>query len=246
MTEWGPYDFRYPLLWLSNPTDTSGQLKFEVLGPKGKWKILSSQGVGKAMAVADSFPSAISFAKRAGEKQDIEIVAEYRGPAFTDAFGNNVPAGRPYRFRFRKFFQPIPFIVRWYAFDSTSNPVRKSSLQNLQRQQPVKTETVNKLDYAWWGGIKTGDSSYRQFLTVAEGTASFAKGVYELSVTWDDAVRVYVDGKLVVDQWDPSRYSFDEAPNRKVKLALGGRHRIRVEHVELGGFATLALRINKS
>jgi hypothetical protein len=58
-------------------------------------------------------------------------------------------------------------------------------------------------------------------------------------------VRVYVDGKRVVNEWNPSKYSFDESPNKKVRLQLGGNHRIRVEHVELGGFATLDLKLTK-
>jgi hypothetical protein len=66
-----------------------------------------------------------------------------------------------------------------------------------------------------------------------------------LGVTWDDAVRVYVDGKLVVDEWTPSLYKFDESPHKKVKLQLNGKHFITVEHVELGGFATLSLKFKK-
>jgi hypothetical protein len=58
-------------------------------------------------------------------------------------------------------------------------------------------------------------------------------------------VRVYVDEKLVIDEWNPSKYKFDESPHRKIKLALGGNHNFRVEHVELGGFATLALKLKK-
>jgi hypothetical protein len=59
-------------------------------------------------------------------------------------------------------------------------------------------------------------------------------------------VRVYVDEKLVIDEWNPSKYKFDESPHRKIKLALGGNHNFRVEHVELGGFATLALKLKKT
>lgn len=68
---------------------------------------------------------------------------------------------------------------------------------------------------------------------------------YELGVTWDDAVRVYIDDKLLIDEWNPSKYSFDESPNRKIKIKLGGAHRFRVEHLELGGFATLSLKLKK-
>ncbi|HEY0732322.1 MAG TPA: PA14 domain-containing protein, partial [Chitinophagaceae bacterium] len=108
------------------------------------------------------------------------------------------------------------------------------------------TDTLNKLDFAWWGGIKKDNVQHKQFLTVAEGTADVAPGNYELGVTWDDAVRVYVDGKIVLDEWNPSKYTFDESPHKKIRLKLGGRHRIKVEHVELGGFATLSLKLRKT
>jgi hypothetical protein len=45
MTEWGPYNFQYPIIWNTNPTDTSGKMEFDVLGPKGEWKIISVKGV---------------------------------------------------------------------------------------------------------------------------------------------------------------------------------------------------------
>jgi parallel beta-helix repeat protein len=244
MTEWGPYDFRYPLLWHSNPADTGRMMAFEVLGPKGKWKLLTAKGVEAYKTKTDTFPSKITFTRVEGEKHDIEIIAEYRGPAFTDPFGNSIAANRPYWFRFQKFFQPVDFTINWYAFDSTTNPIKNGV--NFTRLKPFKTEQVKKLDYAWWGGIKTVDTTYKQFFTLAEGTSIFEKGLYEFSITWDDAVRIYVDGKMVLDQWDPSKFSFDEAPNKKVRLALSGRHAIRVEHAELGGFATLALKIVKA
>lgn len=245
MTEWGPYDFRYPLLWNTNLTDTSGTMEFDVLGPKGKWRIVEVKGLGAYTASADSFPGKIVFAKKKGDKLDVLITAEYRGPSFIDQFGNMVTTNRPYRFQFRKFFQPVSFNVKWFAYDSATNPIKTATLTALQMQPPFKTDTVNKLDYAWWGGIKTTDSTYKHFLTVAEGTTVLESGQYEMSITWDDAVRVYIDGKLVVDEWDTSHHKFDEALNKKVKLQLGGRHLFRVEHVELGGFATLGVKLQK-
>ncbi|HYO22265.1 MAG TPA: right-handed parallel beta-helix repeat-containing protein, partial [Flavisolibacter sp.] len=35
MTEWGPYDFRYPMIWNTNPTDTTGLMEFDNMAPKG-------------------------------------------------------------------------------------------------------------------------------------------------------------------------------------------------------------------
>ncbi|HEX5655036.1 MAG TPA: PA14 domain-containing protein, partial [Chitinophagaceae bacterium] len=93
------------------------------------------------------------------------------------------------------------------------------------------------------GGIKTAGQSYQQFITVAAGSAALKPGTYELAVTWDDAVRVYIDEKLVLDEWNPSLYKFDESPHRKIKVQLSGNPKFRVEHLELGGFATLALSL---
>ncbi len=244
MTEWGPYDYRYPLIWLTNPADTSGELKFEVLGPKGRWRIVSTDGSAADMPW-DSLPGGFRLARPEG-RIDIEVEAEYTGMGFTDPFGNTVAAGKPYRFRFRKFFQPIDFQVRWYAFDSSSNPITTGSLERLLADTPFLTRSADRLDFAWWGGIRAGNRSIERFVTIAEGTMEVEAGSYELGITWDDAVRVYVDGRMIVDEWDPEKYRFDESPHRVVPLNLSaGKHSIRVEHAELGGFATLSLKLNK-
>jgi len=105
-------------------------------------------------------------------------------------------------------------------------------------------ESVQKLDYTWWNGLKTSAAVLPQFMTIAEGSANFLKGNYELSTTWDDAVRVYVDHKMVIDEWNPSVHQFDESPNKKVKLQLDGNHSFRVEHLNFGGLGVLALKLN--
>ncbi|HEY1115856.1 MAG TPA: right-handed parallel beta-helix repeat-containing protein [Chitinophagaceae bacterium] len=246
MTEWGPYDFRYPLIWNTNPTDTSGSMEFEVLGPRGKWRILSVKGLDSLSKRADSTSSRFSAQRMDSPRIDIEIVAEYTGAAFIDQFGNKITAGKPHRFSFRKFFQPIAFSVAWYPLDSMTNPIRDTSNKLVAlKTPPFKTEEVNKLSYAWWGGIKTDSARYEQFVTIASGFTQVPQGTYELGMTWDDAVRVYVDNKRVVNEWNPSKHSFDESPHKRVRLQLGGRHHIRVEHVNLGGFAVLDLKLNR-
>ena len=245
MTEWGPYDFQYPIIWNTNPTDTSEWIDFEVLGPKGKWRIQSMKGVELFPHNWENLPASFRTSKDSGKKLDIVIIAEYKGPTFTDQFGEKIPANKPYRFSFRKFFQPIDFTVSFYDLDSTSSPINTYYKERIKYQRPFKIESVNKLDYAWWGGMKVNGIQHKQFLTIAEGNAEIEKGEYELSVTWDNAVRVYLDGKLVVNEWNPSKYTFDESPNKRVRLQLGGSHHFRVEHAELGGFAMLSLKLDK-
>jgi parallel beta-helix repeat protein len=245
VTKWGPYDFKSPIIWNTNPTDTTGVMKFDLLGPKGKWVIRNYKGIKNLSVMNGVFPASITAELTTGERTDIFIELEYKGAAITTPFGLPIAAGKPFKFYFKKFFQPIDWEVRWFSMDTTYyNPVTTGQLFSPNvRMAPVKTEKVNKLDYAWWGGIKVGDNQYKQFITMAEASAFVPKGKYELSITWDDAVRIYIDEKLVVNEWNPAKYKFDESPNRKIIVNLDGNHRFRVEHLELGGFATLSLKM---
>ncbi|RYZ25765.1 MAG: hypothetical protein EOO10_17420, partial [Chitinophagaceae bacterium] len=244
MTEWGPYNFQYPIIWNTNPVDSLQTMQFEILGPKGKYEILSVKGIDTPSDTIN-LPGSFQLTRKDDKKIDAEIIAVYKGAAFTDQFGNQNAADKPVRFKFRKFFQPIDFTVSYYGFNSLTNPIKTPYLERMKVQRPFKIESVNKLDFAWRNGITIDSIQHKQFFIVANGTAEIEKGSYELSVTWDDAVRVYVDGKLVLDEWNPSKYTFDESPNRKIKLPLGGHHEFRVEHVELGGFATLRVKLDK-
>jgi parallel beta-helix repeat protein len=247
ITEWGPYDFRSPIIWNVNPVDTTDVMQFDLKGPKGKWRIRSYKGVDSFSVKSGDVPATITAKKMKGDKTDIKIEMEFVGDEITTAFGETIPKNKPYIFSFRKFFQPIDWTVNWFVLDtSINNPIKTNNLfpPNV-RVRPIKTEKTDKLDYAWWGGIKVDKEQFPQFITVAEGTAGIENGEYELGVTWDDAVRVYVDDKMVIDEWNPSKYTFDESPNRKIKIKLGGMHRFRVEHLELGGFATLSVKLRK-
>ena len=247
ITEWGPYDFRSPIIWNTNPTDTSGLMKFDLIGPEGSWKIKKVKGVKEVSLMSGTFPASITATKIKADRTDILIEFEYKGQSITTPFGKKTKAKKPYQFVFKKYFQPIKYNVVWYTYDfKIHDPIKtgQTTPPNF-RLRPVKTDTVDKLDYAWWGGIKSGDETYQQFVTIATGVAEFEKGEYEIGVTWDDAVRVYMDGKLLIDEWNPSKYTFDESPHKTVKASLEGKHYITVEHVELGGFATLSLKIRK-
>lgn len=246
VTEWGPYDYRSPIIWNTNPTGSGDTMQFDIRGPKGRWVVKNFSGIAGLSAMKGEVPGSLTGRKIEASHMDIRIELEYVGAAITTPFGERLAAGKPYSFVFRKFFQPIAWDVSWFSLDTGYyNPIRTGQLFSPNvRMAPVKTEKTDRLDYAWWGGLKAG-RTYPQFITMASGQADFDPGVYELSVTWDDAVRVWVDNKLVVDEWVPSRYKFDESPNRKIRLDLAGNHQFRVEHLELGGFATLNLQIKK-
>ena len=247
MTAWGPHDFRSPIIWNTNPLDTTGVIKFDLMGPKGKWKIKKFSGVKDLSVMNGTFPANITASKLPGDRTDISIQLEYVGEKVVTPFGETVAAGKPYSLSFQKYFQPIKFNVRWFALDTAfHNPLKTGEIfpPNV-RMSPFKTDTVNKLNYAWWGGLKTEEKS-EQFITIAEGEATLETGEYELGITWDDAVKVYVDGKMVINEWNPSHHSFDEASHKNSRLRLvGGKHSFLVEHIGLGGFACLSLKLKK-
>ncbi len=143
-------------------------------------------------------------------------------------------------------FQTMAWEVNFFSLDTSFyNPLREDGLFSpMVRMAPFKTDKVTKLDYKWRGGIKT-DIVHKQFITVAEANTKFLPGKYELSVTWNDAVRVYVDEKLILNEWKPAKIKLNNSPTRKVKIKLGGLHHFRVEHLELGGFATLSLKLRR-
>jgi parallel beta-helix repeat protein len=245
ITEWGPYDFQYPIIWNTNPTDKSDTMKFDLIGPAGEWQVKRVKGVKDLSEQKGKFPATITAIKLPGERTDISIELDYKGAAITNTYGEKITARKAFKFSFRKFFQPVDWEVNFYLLDTTQhNPVRTGTLFSMtEKKAPFRTERKDRLDYAWWGGIKEAGIQHPQFITMASGSADLKPGKYELGLTWDDAVRLYVDDKLVIDEWNPSKYSFDESPHKKVVLNLGGKHSFRVEHLELGGFATLSLKI---
>ncbi len=57
-------------------------------------------------------------------------------------------------------------------------------------------------------------------------------------LTSDDGVKLYLDGKLLIDRWDVHESTVDE-----IEVMLNGRHTIEIEHFDAGGLANLDFRI---
>lgn len=71
----------------------------------------------------------------------------------------------------------------------------------------------------------------------ASGSVTLPDGSYSIRTISDDAIRVWVDGTLVIDAWTPHESQVDYAP-------LGpGRHALRVEYRQVDGWVELRLDI---
>ena len=236
ITEWGPYNFRYPIIFLKK-IDSNNVYHFDVLGPGGKWKINSTNDVAGITTTSGNFPAEIT-AQKTGN--DVQIVMDYNGQPFTDQFGKMQNAAKPVVFSFMDYKPEMNWNVKWYSWDEAHNPNKdyKRFKDFISTSQPIKTENAKQLNYTWWGAIGKklpADS----FATVATATINVKPGNYRIGVTADDLVKVFVDGKLIIDFWDAAKYINDEDAHHSIIVALGGSHTIRVEHVENAGYATL-------
>ena len=240
ITSWGPYDFRYPIIFLKK-IDSNQVYYFDVLGPMGNWKIRKSKDISNISKNFGAFPATIT-AKKTGE--DVQLILEYEGKKFISQFGKSQMAGKPYLFSYRDYQPDINWTVNWYSWDLAHDPNKNypGFIDFINNSKSIKTETTKKLAYTWWGEIGKhlpADS----FATIATSTISLEKGLYKIGVTADDLVKVYIDGKLVIDFWDAAKYVNDEDAHHSALIPLGGKHDIRVEQVENSGFATLIFTI---
>ena len=73
----------------------------------------------------------------------------------------------------------------------------------------------------------------------AEATTSIdlPRGGYTLRTVSDDAIRVFVDGTLVIDNWTPHESAVNNAP------LAAGRHDIRVEYAQVDGWSELRVEV---
>ena len=67
------------------------------------------------------------------------------------------------------------------------------------------------------------------------------EGEYFLDVSSDDGVRVWVDGKMVHDDW-----TYHAPRQESISLSLGGQHFVRIEHFEIDGYATLTAQLRRA
>lgn len=101
---------------------------------------------------------------------------------------------------------------------------------------PVLTRVETALDHNWGTGSPGAGVPKDNFSARWTQSFYFAAGTYRFTTYTDDGVRLWVDGRLLIDSWRPMR------GYRSASVQLGeGMHEIRMEYYERTGAALARL-----
>jgi len=96
ITNWGPYNFEYPLIWLTK-IDSTGLYHFEVLASiTASWRLHSMSGFTIVDSLTGVFPAtftAVPTNNTTTPSMNRSIVFEYTGPAYKNQFGVEEKSG---------------------------------------------------------------------------------------------------------------------------------------------------------
>jgi hypothetical protein len=234
VTEWGPYDWQSPLLW---PVDSARRtpLPLRVLGPAGSWRVVGERGVARLSKRRGMTGDTLVVTPVAGDDWQVDL--DYRGAATVSARGERRPAGAAYYFSYGRFEPPVNWTAHFFTWsDSTDPRTQTTAFGKLLNGTPIVAQQMARLDYMWYSPTIKGVPQTR-FAVVATGRVSLAPGMYTLRTISDDGVRVWIDGRLAIDDWAPHESAVDVAALR------GGAHALRVEYYQVDGWTELRLDI---
>jgi len=99
---------------------------------------------------------------------------------------------------------------------------------------PLVTGEEEQITFDWKEGSPHHLLDVDRFSAVFTRTLELPRGTYRLHLVVDDGARIYVDGELVLDEWQVGirRHTIQD-------VELGGKHTIRVEYFEEGGGAAI-------
>jgi len=232
--EWGPYDWRSPKLW---PLDSvrAVPLRLRVLGPRGTYRVVSLRGVHAVSAQTGDIGDTLVVTPHRDSTGDWSVQLAYVGETVVMPNGDAIAAGVEVPFGFARVEPLQQWSVRVFAWTDRTDPRRSAAaFDALVRGAPLVTRVLPRLDWMWYRPTVPGVPATKMAVE-ATGTVELPAGEHTLRALSDDAIRVWVDGRLVIDQWTPH----ETTPGYAV--VLGGRRSVRVAYLQVEGWTELRL-----
>jgi len=235
--EWGPFDWNSPKLW---PVDSSraAPLRLAVLGPAGRWRMVGRRAVARLSAESGRMGDTLSVTPAV--PGDWAITLEYTGGRMVSPRGEARAAGTPYRFGYSRFEPATRWATRFFTWtDSTEIAKGPEVFSRMAGAAPLLTRELSRLDFQWYRP-RMPELPIEHWGLEATATVALPPGSYRIRTISDDGIRVWVDGKLVIERWSTHESTVDEAP------LTGGRHDLKVQYYQNGGWTELRVEIVKS
>ena len=233
--EWGPFDWRSPKLWPIDST-LAMPLRLRVAGPPGAWRLVRRVGIASISKTSGDVGDTIAVSPKNGQT-DWSIALEYRGTATNSPRGQRRDAGVPYQFSYGRFEPHMDWDVAFHRWpDTTAKTITPGMADSLRRTSPTLTRHESRLDYMWYRPPSRSLPA-EHYVVNATSVVELPHGAYTLRTISDDAIRVWVDGALVIDHWTPHESALDYT------ALAGGRHIIRVAYSQVDGWSELRVEI---
>jgi nitrous oxidase accessory protein NosD len=224
--EWGPYAWQLPKL---SPVgrDTSGgvvRYRFVALGPKLRvpWRLRASHGVAALRTTAGS--------AGAGLIGDTVVVTPSDQ---TDWMVRLTSHGM--LFGYEVFEPKIDWRLDFFSWSDSAAAGQTPLI--LPEGAPTPGPSVrspSRLDLMWYRPPQPFSFLPHDHWGIeARGVVDLVPGTYSVRTISDDAVRVWVDGVLAIDNWTPHESQVDYAP------LPAGKHDLRVAYRQVDGWVEL-------
>lgn len=213
--EWGPVDPAANRI-VMRPL-RGAQQTLEILGATKPWSLLRQLG-GPPIKAAGTAPEILRLTATPEQWAKIDFT---------------IKAGET-EIQYKNLAVALEWNVSFFGWSKSTDP-RDSAA--VFASKPLANVSLPQL---WFGtnGSLHKDVPADYFATRATADVSQFAGEFELSVTADDGVRVFLDDKLVIDEW---RYQGPTNFRKRAKLA--NAQVLRVEHFEIDGYTALQVRL---
>ena len=194
-----------------------------------------------AYAKSGDFDSAANWLERAIALLDVDISDQERDN-YSSRLADYKAKKAPRKVAVALEDNHLPWTIKFYEFADANNDAVPDNWDTVIEQPPLVEKQVERIDFAWGDKEPAIGVPRDHFGAVAAGNFKLDPGKYRLETISDDGVRVWIDNKLVIDNWHAHAATTDSA---EVSLEGTSDHAVRIDYFDANFDATLKFSITQ-